>query len=61
MLVFIAIGLSLSWLEGRDKRAAKLVSKIVAIFTTVVNQVHDRNAARQTTCSATVLQLYHLD
>ena len=30
MLVFIAIGLSLSCLEGRDKPAAKLVSQIVA-------------------------------
>ena len=33
----------------------------LAIFTTGVNQVHDRDAAHQTTGSATVLQLYHLD
>ena len=34
---------------------------IVAVFTTGMNQVHDCDAARQTTFSATVLQLYHLD
>ena len=33
----------------------------LAIFTTAVNQIHDTDAAHQTTFSATVLQLYHLD
>ena len=64
------IGLSLSRLESRHRKAAKsgsqatahqVTRRIPALFATGVNQVHNSGAARQATFNATVLTLNHSD
>ena len=57
LLKMVVLGLAIRFF-GVDAEINRI---IVAVFTTGMNQVHDTDAAHQTTFSATVLQLYHLD